>query len=122
MNIEELERLKARLRSLPELEPDEYIKHLLMTNVFTTITRHNGEHCGTVGCIAGEYLLMNELAGRSLRQVAMLLQLPNEWLFFIVYWPGDLQRAYLRARTLTQQREIMCQAIDRYIQTEGFCK
>lgn len=111
-------------------EPSWDDKILTFHNRLMDNFRQSHSNCGTVGCIAGEVVMMehsgcypaNHIDPHSFAVDTLCI---NEMyggrtilcpLFYLSDWPNDLNNKYRACITLSEEREVMCEAIDRYIE------
>lgn len=117
MNVEKIDKLIERIRSLPDVENMETEQPLsLMEDYFAETP------CGTVGCIAGEACLMegcplpfpDRVNGPYLKAMAILdigYGLAED-VFYVGGWPDELAIEYRAANSLTQQRAVMIERLE----------
>jgi hypothetical protein len=110
--------LIERLKTLPN--PDAPNKELM--SFFDQET-----DCGTVGCIAGEALLLCGLHPSDFSTEAIVRRAvefigtehedaeDRSSAFFMCYWPADLRKQYEQATTLGEERAAMIARLERLL-------
>lgn len=135
MNTEMIQKLRRRL--LRPIKNWEKIPVGVVDRPMDDYFTYKRE-CGTVGCIAGETLLMQaklhrdqykfDIFGELMRRLhtsnsqsllekaAQICDFPDHRLYHLVKWPNDLREKYRKARTLKEERHVLVEALDRYVE------
>lgn len=113
MNIEKIDKLIDRLRSLPDGPPRD---RPIMDRFYSF-----DETCGTVGCIAGEAVLMEGMYNKGrlgpddvAAGILEITSLQALHLFYLCEWPTDIRREYRDAlnTSLAAERAVMIKRLE----------
>lgn len=136
MRVDILERVKERIKQAPH----HFYMHSWIIQDAETEAMRSG-YCGTAMCIGGWGMLEMGMSEENLYRrtrntsdpsevidayaMSQALGLPNTKLFYVDEWPVDLNIAYENAENsnnpdLALLADIACQAIDSYIETNGW--